>query len=59
MDKQNDSPSDEEEWIKIRLQQDDTLIIGCIHRIPNTLEIPSPLENNDRLNESITTQQAH
>ena len=29
LDKQNNS--EEEEWIKIRLQQDDALIIGCIY----------------------------
>ena len=30
MDKQNNS--EEEEWIKIRLQKNDTLIIGCISK---------------------------
>ena len=49
MDKQNNI--EEEEWIKIRLQQDDTLIIGCIYRSPN-----STSENNDRLNESIISK---
>ena len=47
MDNQNNI--EEEEWVKISLQQDDTLIIGCIYRNPN-----STSENNDRLNESIT-----